>query len=75
MIARIFALCARERLFTAMNQFVCFQVAGLSSRIVALVAVVFLFQISSILDVEIFCQLNSLIFHDLVMSSQYRDKV
>ena len=52
--ARIFALGARERLLTAMNQLVIFQVAGHGGRVVALVAVVFLFQTSANL-VEIFC--------------------
>ena len=58
-----------------MNQLVTFQAAEPSGGVVALVAVVFLFQISLILDVEILRPFHSWIFHGLVMSSQYRNKV
>ena len=71
----MFTLGAFERLLTAMNQLVTFQVAGLSTRVVALVAVVFLFQTSSNLDVEIFCPICSWFFHGLEMSFKYRNKV
>ena len=74
-VAGIIALSAFERLLAAMNQLVHFQAAELTGRVVALVAVVFLFQISSILDVEIFCPFYSWIFHVLTLSSPYRKRV
>ena len=52
-----------------MNQLVLFQVAGRGGGVVALVAVVFLFQVSSILvDGEIFCNFDRLLCHVLVVS-------
>ena len=51
-----------------MNQLVLFQVAGPNSWVVTLVAVVFLFQISTIfVDVEIFCHFSRSLFHVLVV--------
>ena len=68
------ALCARERLLTAMNQLVTFQVAGIIGGVVALVAVVFFLQIGQIL-VEIFCHFNRSLLHVLVVSQRYHSKV
>ena len=71
--ARIFALGARERLLTAMNQLVLFQAVGPSGCVVALVAVVFLFQTSLIPDVEIFFPFYGWLFHDLASSLHHRN--
>ena len=58
-----------------MNQLVPFQVLIPRGWVVALVAVVFLLQISQILNVKIFCNFNHLLFHVLVVSWSYHNKV
>ena len=75
MFEMIFALGALEKPLTAMNKLVHLQVVGLSGRVVALVAVAFLFQISSSLGVEIFCPFCSWVLHVLALSPQYRNRV